>query len=344
MQKLTHGTVIHRGDFTLVKNGQYLYKNQKYPVIIKEISKSMKFCENELRMIQLIQLVDPKSKMHMKLYDAFQNSCGQVLVFEKADMNLLDYYDSIREFSVLSKLSFHMFQIIKNLIRFHKFGIVHGDLKPDNIVCHGKRIVFIDFGFTVIADREQKYHVNNPDKPHIFDKKRISSPGYEHPSISKKHAYNLFAQDIWSVMMTAVSLCSGSWFVKDFADGNPISDNVVPRISSIDGARVISENANASGACYVSDNANAYVNPSGSHSGSSSITERPVISDVAWQTAFLDGSWSDKILKFRPNLQQDANWVLFVAFIDNLVQFSQLDFPCASKELLQDFFLQAWRK
>jgi serine/threonine protein kinase len=289
MHKLTHGTVLYRGDFTLVKNGEYLYKNQKYPVIIKEISNSMKFSENEMRMIQIIQLIDPKAKLHMKLYDAFSTKDWQVLVFEKADMNLLDYYDSIRESIVLSKLSFHMYHIIKNLIQFHKFGLVHGDLKPDNIVCHDERIVFIDFGFTVIADREQKYHVNNPDKAHIFDKKRISSPGYEHPSISKKLAYNLFAQDIWSVMMTAVSLCSGSWFVKDSTDGNPISD-------------------------------------------------------IAWQTAFLDSSWSDKILKFRPNLRQDPNWVFFVAFIDHLVQFSQSDFPCASKELLQDFFLQAWRK
>ncbi len=216
MGKLTHGKMIHTGYFTIIKEGTYEHNGSKHEVIIKEISHQYEFGENELRMIQIIQLIDPQAKMHMPLYWSFPSQECQVLVFEKAEMDLTEYYDSIREKSydiLMRKLSYHMYQIIKMLIQFHKHGIVHCDLKPENIVCRGKNaLAFIDFGCTIIANREEKYHVNT-NKLHLFDKKQISTPGYQHPSVYKKNRYNLFAQDIWSVMMTAASLATNCLFV-----------------------------------------------------------------------------------------------------------------------------------
>jgi serine/threonine protein kinase len=282
MGDLITGEIMYRGDFAIVKNGKYTHKGKEYQVVIKEISNKCIYGENELRMLQIIRLVDPKAKIHMRLFCHFKSQSSQVLVIEKADMDLSDYY--VSDCKVLHCLSRHMYQIIKILIQFHKFGIVHCDLKPENIVGSSGWLKFIDFGGSIIANREEKYHVNTT-KPHLFDKKKIGTPGYQHPSIYKKTNYNLFAQDIWSVLMTAASLGTSCLFAKD--EHTP---------------------------------------------------------DVAWQTAFWNGSWSDEILCYKPVLQDDPNWFLFVGFIDNLVQFSKLDYPCASSELLQDPFLQVWRK
>jgi protein kinase D len=287
---LITGEIMHRGDFAIVKHGKYTHKGKEYQVIIKEISNKCIFGENELQMLQIIRLVDSKAKIHMRLFCHFKSQCSQILVIEKADMDVSDYYVSDKlDSGVLHCLSRHMYQIIKILIQFHKFGIVHCDLKPENIVESSGSLKFIDFGGSIIANREEKYHVNttkpNTTKPHLFDNKQIGTPGYQHPSVYKKTNYNLFAQDIWSVLMTAASLGTNCLFAKD--ENTP---------------------------------------------------------DLAWQSAFWNGLWSNEILSFKPHLQDDPNWFLFVGFIDNLVQFSKLDYPVASHELLQDPFLQVWRK
>jgi serine/threonine protein kinase len=74
------------------------------------------------------------------------------LVFERGGVNLKEFLEGQTFFSVPVTQRIHILQQVVEAVRFlHKFGIVHFDLKPENIVCftsesdHKTRWKLIDF-------------------------------------------------------------------------------------------------------------------------------------------------------------------------------------------------------
>ena len=72
----------------------------------------------------------------------------------------------------------------------------------------------------------------------------------------------------------------------------------------------------------------------------------PVKDVIFWHNRFLDGTWPNHLLKFFPNLKNDALFVSFVDFVNYIIikiQFADVN-QRATSGLLDHEFLNAWRQ
>lgn len=73
-------------------------------------------------------------------------------------------------------------QLLQGLTYLHQHGIVHWDLKPENLLIdHKFRLVIVDFGFAHQLDKE----LLDPDENDYFlDKCRLGSEEYNPPELN----------------------------------------------------------------------------------------------------------------------------------------------------------------
>lgn len=136
---------INQGSFGNVYQLQDKKNQKKYAI---KMLKKTKGSETE---IEIFSLLNQKSSQHIiRLYevlveDTFEKAC---LIMELADCDLHGYQIIKQEFS-FSELVNIFHQILLGLEVCHQNGIIHGDLKPDNILVfgsHAQRICIGDFG------------------------------------------------------------------------------------------------------------------------------------------------------------------------------------------------------
>eukprot|EP00162_Nutomonas_longa_P013902 comp21755_c0_seq1/m.48620 comp21755_c0_seq1/g.48620 ORF comp21755_c0_seq1/g.48620 comp21755_c0_seq1/m.48620 type:complete len:815 (+) comp21755_c0_seq1:133-2577(+) len=110
-----------------------------------------------LHIINRINQVDTKKHI-VELIDSFIHLDHQCLVFEQLSYSLLDLL-KLNHYNGLSLNLVRMFgkQIIESLIILHSIGIIHCDIKPENILLTNPKqahIKLIDFGSAAITSSE----------------------------------------------------------------------------------------------------------------------------------------------------------------------------------------------
>ena len=128
----------------------------------------------------------------VQLYEVIRSSSGKTLmVMEYCEAGPLVETEkfSISDGTMPEIMVQHIFrQIVLGLNYLHSSGIVHGDIKPENMLLSGDGTVKIsDFGQSQILDRDSKLT------------KTLGTPAYLSPEICAGEDYDGFAADIWAL-------------------------------------------------------------------------------------------------------------------------------------------------
>ncbi|CDW86942.1 serine threonine protein kinase [Stylonychia lemnae] len=91
-----------------------------------------------------------------KLTDGKQCQCLILTYYEKS---LASFYMELKSVQMLISISQDLINAIKQI---HSFGIIHRDIKIDNIFVHNNKVVLIDFGSaTSYIDKDTKQHIRD---------------------------------------------------------------------------------------------------------------------------------------------------------------------------------------
>ncbi|KAF7307560.1 Calmodulin-like domain protein kinase [Mycena indigotica] len=106
-------------------------------------------------------------------------------------------------------------QLINGVQALHKNGIVHRDIKPDNLLLNGEQLKIIDFGIAHIFDDASNvgFWVDLPGRESLQDK--AGTPGYMSPLVEKQKPY-AFDADLWSVGVTLFQWVRGEYVFPEF--------------------------------------------------------------------------------------------------------------------------------
>lgn len=175
----------------------YLYKqilrNEEEPelVVYKNIKdKYYSYCEREIDLLE--DLCRHKNKFIINYYGSFQRLEKKILMFEYMKTNLyLFYKENKYNMHNIIKIMFQLFQALKFI---HNYGIIHSDVKPENVMINESdfKVKLIDFG---------SYQFKNSYKNNFY----ICTRYYRAPEL----IYNLYFDetiDIWSAGCIFVEL------------------------------------------------------------------------------------------------------------------------------------------
>lgn len=138
----------------------------------------------------------------IKLLDIFENSDNYFIVFEYMEgKDLFDYIQKRNFLLPETRVKHLVCQLITATRYIHDFGIVHRDLKLENImmsdVTNNAKPKLVDFGLARIISPNET--ANEP----------FGTLGYVAPEVLKKKPYS-FSCDVWSIGCIMHALLTGS--------------------------------------------------------------------------------------------------------------------------------------
>ena len=154
----------------------------------------------EIGILQFLNTrADPLGSFHIvRLKDFFLHKRHLCLVFELLNLNLFELvrHNKFRGLS-LDLVRIFMSQLLDTLSRLHQFGIVHCDIKPENVLLASGisgEVKLIDFGSACFAGRTMYTYVQ--------------SRFYRSPEVVLGNKYDM-AVDMWSLGCVAAELFLG---------------------------------------------------------------------------------------------------------------------------------------
>lgn len=195
MKKVTYNDFeveeeLGQGTYGVVK--KVIYKRNKLPYAMKDIK-----LENEtegvpsttLREISLLKSLDHKNVV--KLYTVLNKGFERLsLVFEYAENDLRKMYDGldIGEFLDMEDIKTIMYQLLLGLAYCHSKGVIHRDLKPNNVlITLDGTVKLADFGLA------KTYNLSLPKFTH-----EVITLWYRPPEILMGDDYYYTAVDTWT--------------------------------------------------------------------------------------------------------------------------------------------------
>jgi len=115
------------------------------------------------------------------------------VIFEKADMDLKDYIQKNRLTNRRKKEI--MKKLLTGLEYLHSFNIIHGDIKPSNILVFDQDIKYADFNLSIVQLNDKKIN------------RRLYTMTYRPPEISNNWAS--LKSDIWALGCTFFEIYYG---------------------------------------------------------------------------------------------------------------------------------------
>lgn len=207
---------IGKGKYSEVFSGVNITNNQKCvikvlkPVKKKKIKREAKILENLSGGVNIIQILDavrdPESKVPSFIFECVEN----------VDFKIL--YPTFTDFDI----RFYMFEILKALEYCHSRGIMHRDLKPQNIMIdhQNRKLRLIDWGLADFYFPGMNYNV------------RVASRYFKGPELLLDFQQYDYSLDLWSLGCTFASMI----FKKEpFFHGKDNNDQLV-RIAKVLGS------------------------------------------------------------------------------------------------------------
>ena len=117
----------------------------------------------------------------------------------------------------LTSIKFYIYRVAECLEYLHSHGIMHRDIKPDNILCSSpeKEIYITDFGFAEFYHPLRKYNIN------------VCTLNYTPPEILIGYPYYDFSLDIWSLGVIFFEFLIGSFHVFSGNNTSEVFESIV---------------------------------------------------------------------------------------------------------------------
>lgn len=169
----------------------------------------------ELLVLEKIQEFD--SPLLVKLLDVIEctvNGCAVIgLVFPAYDMNMLEFMLAFKHNARTNHICYLLRQIARAIQLLHENGIVHLDIKLENIMVNNlDQIVIIDFGFADFV------------APNTPFNRFCGSYAYVSPEQLLQKPYDPFKSDVWSYGVLAYAMLVNSLpFDTDIEDEKSIN-------------------------------------------------------------------------------------------------------------------------
>ena len=193
------GRMLGKGVFGKVSLA--MHKLTRKLVAVKSMNKRHLNQESHLRKVrQEVQILQRTRHQNVvKLYETFESNKHGIFVMELCcGGDLLNYVRKRRRLKE-SVAKFIFKQIIEGIQHVHQRGILHRDIKLDNILLDGKGIIKIgDFGVSKIV------------RPTDILKEQCGTPAYIAPEILKNRGYSGYTVDMWSVGVVLFAMLYGS--------------------------------------------------------------------------------------------------------------------------------------
>ncbi|GLI63601.1 hypothetical protein VaNZ11_006603 [Volvox africanus] len=169
--------------------------------VIRANETMYKAAQTEQAILRKLCSSDPENRKHcIRLLRAFEFRKHMCLVFEPMDMNLRDLTKKYGRNKGLNVTAVGMYtaQLLVALRHLRKNGVLHADIKPDNILVNARRtkVKLCDFGSAMLAGE-------NELTPYLV------SRFYRAPEVILGMKYD-YAMDMWSVGCVVYELFTGN--------------------------------------------------------------------------------------------------------------------------------------
>lgn len=129
----------------------YLFKKGTKKLAIKAMNENIKEEDifNEVNILEKIKKSCKNSLCHKKVI-------GTYIITEYIDgQDMWDYYNSKKNVSSKKTFSF-ILQLFSGLEEIHKIGVIHFDIKPENIMISKNKLKIIDFGGSFYSSNKKQ--------------------------------------------------------------------------------------------------------------------------------------------------------------------------------------------
>ena len=174
------GHIVAIKSFNKTKTSSYSKSQIKYEI---KLLKKLRFHKNIV-----------------KIFETFETNKYTCIVMENViGGNLLNCINKMTKLN--ENQSKNIFsQLINTLEYIHSLGIVHRDIKPDNILLDlNNNIKLCDFGVALQTNNTESFYVND----------KVGTPAFVAPEILSNNYYDPFKTDIWSAGVVLYSVLAG---------------------------------------------------------------------------------------------------------------------------------------
>ncbi|KAL4512668.1 hypothetical protein ABPG72_020505 [Tetrahymena utriculariae] len=204
-------TLIARGGFSQIFVTQCNITKQ--PIVVKKMksddTSTLNFLTQEANCIKKLNDENPNIKNIIKIYSNFQRGNCIYIAMEYCPLGSLEKI--LQQKQKLSHYEILIFakQMISALIYAHRLGLVHSDLKPENVLIREQNEY-------VLTDWGSAQQLNHQHSTTLRDNTYFT-PGYQAPElqnenlISSNMKFNYFIADIYSLGMMLLR-CTGPTF------------------------------------------------------------------------------------------------------------------------------------
>ena len=144
----------------------------------------------------------------VKIFETFETNKYTCIVMENViGGNLLNCINKMTKLNENQSKNIFL-QLINTLEYIHSLGIVHRDIKPDNILLDlNNNIKLCDFGVALQTTINNNENNNNNKSYYVNDK--VGTPAFVAPEILSNNFYDPFKTDIWSAGVVLYSILAG---------------------------------------------------------------------------------------------------------------------------------------